>query len=239
MSISLASNTLTSSIYHKKAPTDSPLLKTEDASQTQRSTGLSEADKKLLSLRKLSDESQKLVESIYTDARSALQAGQGKAYLTNLDAKSLEALQGAAALADPINVASLSNEGAENLLRAPSEAVDRDGDGLIETGIAKTLQFPPANASPDLRAAWEKATANIDEGDKLTLSLLVSGASASVGDGPVRGGNFTQDFDWKSFINDRIYTNNISKHLNSSEEYNKIDSQLRGFLDALKEQGLA
>lgn len=221
-----------------------PLIFERKSTALSDSPALSENDKKLLAVRGLNTQQQQKVASIYSDARHAVQAGQGKNYLANLDAKSLQLLQGAAGLAEPIDAAAVSEEGAENLLLAPSRAVDRDGDGLIQTGIAHTLQFPPPDASPQLREAWEKTTASLDEGDALTLRLVVGGAllggkAVAVGNAPVEGSKLSADFDWGSYISDRIYTNNLARPYNSAEAYQKIDSQLKNFLAALKEQGLA
>lgn len=197
---------------------------------------LNEADKSILQARGLDSSKQQKAASIYADARTAVQKGQGKNYLATLDAQALEVLQGAAGLAGPIDVAALSEEGAENLLLKPSEAVDLDGDGLIRTGNALGLQFPPANASPELRAAWEKTTAGLDDGDSLTLSLLLSGASASVYDSTVSGGNFPPDYDWKAHVIERINANDLAKQYNSAQQYQKIDAQLHQFLAALEAQ---
>lgn len=215
--------------------------KSQTLQESAGSSELSAQDAKLLAARGLNNEQQKTVASIYSKARSAVQSGQGKNYLASLDAQSLQALQGAAALADPIHVEALTQEGADNLLLAPSQAIDRNGDGLVETGIARGLQFPPAGASPALRAAWEKTTAGLSDGDVLTLSLQLSGATTAVavGNAAIQQTAGSEQVNWRSYLEDRIYTNNLGRQFNSSSEYHKLDAQLHSFLAALEEQGLA
>jgi len=96
-----------------------------------------------------------------------------KQVLSDMSGDELALLQKATSLADSINVSSLSNEGAVNLLAQPDKTgmVDLNNDGLVEIGKAKMVTFPPLNAPHSIHAAWEKATKNMAEGDKMIMQL--------------------------------------------------------------------
>lgn len=96
-----------------------------------------------------------------------------KQVLSELSPEELNLLQKATSLAEPIRVDSLSNEGAVNLLAQPDKTgmVDLNNDGIVEVGIGKMITFPPVNAPASVFKAWEKATENMSEGDKLTMQL--------------------------------------------------------------------
>lgn len=200
---------------------------------------LSQDDKQVLSMRGMSSGQQDAVNAVYAKARSAVQSGQGKGFLASLDTQSLVLLQQASGLALPVNVAALSEEGAENLLLAPTEAVDLNGDGMIQRGAALGCPFPPVNASPELRAAWEKTASSMSEGDALTLKLMVGAPSISIDGSDMKGQDFSGDFDWNGYMKKLIEGNDVSRPFNSPQQSDKIDRQLHAFWAALKEQGLA
>ena len=51
--------------------------------------------------------------------------------------------------------------------------VDLNNDGLVEVGEGKTIHFPPVNAPASVKAAWQKATAELSESEKATLALTM------------------------------------------------------------------
>jgi hypothetical protein len=216
-----------------------PLMKGRHAPDLSAPFALSQDDRQVLSMRGMSEGQQDAVSSLYAKARAAVQGGQGRGFLASLDTQSLALLQQAASLAVSVNVSTLTEEGAENLLLAPTEAVDLNGDGMIQVGAALTSSFPPVNASPELRAAWEKTASGMNERDVMTLSFKLSGVSISLDGGSIKGRNFSGDFDWNGYMQNLIASNDMSKPYNSSEQYQKINDQLLGFWAALKEQGLA
>jgi hypothetical protein len=132
---------------------------------------LSEKSLNLLNLRQLNKDEIRQFSEILTDANR--QQGSAKPILLDMSADELALIQKANSLADPINVASLSEEGAANLLSQPdnSDKVDLNNDGIVEVGAARTVVFPPVNAPNGVKSAWESATAGMSEGDKLTLEL--------------------------------------------------------------------
>ena len=216
-----------------------PPMKGRHAPDLSAPFALSQDDRQVLSMRGMSEGQQDAVSSLYAKARAAVQGGQGRGFLASLDTQSLALLQQAASLAAPVNVSTLTEEGAENLLLAPTEAVDLNSDGMIEVGAALTSSFPPVNASPELRAAWEKTASGMNERDAMTLSFKLSGVSISLDGGSIKGQDFSGGFDWKGYMQKLIASNDMSKPYNSPEQYQKVNDQLLSFWAALKEQGLA
>ena len=100
-------------------------------------------------------------------------SNSAKETLQNMSVAELAMLQKAHSLADPIHVASLSEEGATNLLAQPdhSDSVDVNNDGIVEVGIAKNIVFPPVNAPKFVKEAWDEATAGMPKSDKMMLEL--------------------------------------------------------------------
>ncbi len=102
-----------------------------------------------------------------TDNRSATQV------LSGMSADELKLLQTATRRANPIQIDSLSQEGAINLLAQPDKTgmVDLNNDGIVEIGVGKMVTFPPVNAPPQVQDAWDKATENISFFEKSTLQM--------------------------------------------------------------------
>jgi len=96
-----------------------------------------------------------------------------KQVLADMSQDELRLLQKATSLAEPINVSTLSQEGAINLLAQPDRTgmVDLNNDGIVEIGAARSISFPPINAPENVHKAWEKATEGLSEGDKLHMEL--------------------------------------------------------------------
>lgn len=131
----------------------------------------SEKSLSLLNLRKLSQDEIQQFSELLTEAKS--QQASPKNTLLAMSADELKLIQKANSLADPINVSSLSEEGAANLLSQPdnSDKVDLNNDGIVEVGAAKSIIFPPVNAPDFVKSAWERATADMAEGDKFILEF--------------------------------------------------------------------
>ena len=125
----------------------------------------------LLNLRQLNQDEIQQFSEILSEAKN--QQSSPKNTLLAMSADELALVQKANSLAYSIDVASLSEEGAANLLSQPdnSDKVDLNNDGIVEVGVAKTLIFPPVNAPASVKLAWESATADMSEMDKLTLEL--------------------------------------------------------------------
>jgi hypothetical protein len=231
---------ISSSVRASSMLAANPLLKGRHNPDFSSSFALSADDHRVLAMRGLSGDEQAKVEAIYASARDSVASGNGLEFLKSLDTDSLSLLQEAASLADPINTGNVSEEGAENLLLAPTEAVDLDRDGLIETGIGKGIQFPPVDASPELRQAWETTIANRDPGDVMTMTLQLAGPRVHIDDSTVTQTDVSADgFDWQSYVGRLLQGNEISRPYNSTETYQKTKSFLNDFLTNLRDVGLA
>lgn len=112
--------------------------------------------------------------AVLMDAQARLSDNESaKEVLSSMSKQDLQQVQHAAGLVDRIQVASLSNEGALNLLSQPdkSDMVDLNNDGLVEVGVSRAIVFPPVNAPNSVKAAWDDATQGMTEQDKLVMEL--------------------------------------------------------------------
>ncbi len=96
-----------------------------------------------------------------------------KQVLNDMSGSELKLLQKASSLADSIHVASLSKEGAVNLLAQPDNTglVDINNDGIVEVGAGRHMIFPPVNAPAHVKEAWDKSTEGLSFQDKMVLEL--------------------------------------------------------------------
>lgn len=135
------------------------------------SVQFSEKSLNLLSLRQLNNDEIQQFSDILNQAKE--EQGSAKDKLNAMSADELALVQKANSLAVPINVSSLSEEGAANLLSHPdhSDKVDLNNDGIVEVGAARNLIFPPVNAPAYVKAAWESTTADMSGSDKMMLEL--------------------------------------------------------------------
>ena len=92
-------------------------------------------------------------------------------FLRGLSQDELTVVQNVQHLAAPIDVDSLTEEGALNLLLPPAAQVDLNRDGLTQTGIGYGMRFPSSNTPPEVVAAWEEATAGMSLGDRMIYEL--------------------------------------------------------------------
>lgn len=95
-------------------------------------------------------------------------------FLALLSPSELEVVQRVHNLAQPIEVGSLTEEGALNLLLPPATQVDLDGDGITMSGAARGLRFPDSNTPAEVVRAWEEATAGMPVGDRMTYELRMA-----------------------------------------------------------------
>ena len=138
------------------------------------SISLSSESVSLLQLRGLSGQQVEDFAALLNQANQRLeQEIPAKQVLREMADDDLELLQKATSLADTINVNAISNEGAINLLAEPDKTgmVDLNNDGIVEIGKSQMVTFPPVNAPDHIHQAWDKATANMAEGDKMILQL--------------------------------------------------------------------
>jgi len=138
------------------------------------STSFSTESMNLLQTRGLSEtqitDFASLLEEAHEQQENNLSA---KEVLNTMSNSELQLLQTATSLAAPINVNSLSKEGAMNLLAQPDKTglVDLNNDGIVEVGAARNIMFPPVNAPAHVKDAWDKATEGLSFFDKAVLEL--------------------------------------------------------------------
>lgn len=152
-------------------------------SQSTSSISLSSESVGLLQLRGLSDQQVDDFAALLDKANNQLeQNSSAKQVLSAMSADEIKLLQQATSLAKPIQVSSLSNEGAINLLAQPDKTgmVDLNNDGLVEIGVGKMITFPSVNAPVHVQDAWDKATENMSEGDKLMMQLHMHTATYGI-----------------------------------------------------------
>tara|TARA_R110002111_G_scaffold2705_4_gene17929 strand:- start:12942 stop:13790 length:849 start_codon:yes stop_codon:yes gene_type:complete len=89
-----------------------------------------------------------------------------QSFLQKLSRDELAVIQKVQSLASPIQVGSLTEEGALNLLLPPATQVDLNNDGITRTGLAKGLRFPSSNTPAAVVKAWEETTEGMSFGEK-------------------------------------------------------------------------
>lgn len=137
----------------------------------------------LLRVRQVSDAAIQQFKEILARADTANAQANPKAFLNSLSATEMEVLRKVHSLADTIDVSSLNNEGAANLLVQPGSAEDLDNNGLTSIGAANLLTFPPRNAPESFKAAWAAATEGKSFADIPTHMIFAVGL-ANIGREP-------------------------------------------------------
>jgi len=115
----------------------------------------------------LKQEYGEVLERAFTEGGYA----QPKDFLKKLTTDELKVVQNANWLADSIEVNSLSEEGALNLLLPGAAQVDLNQDGMTQTGLAYGVKFPDSNTPLEVVEAWDEATADLSFGEKSIYEL--------------------------------------------------------------------
>lgn len=116
-------------------------------------------------LRGVGADDQREYAAILNEAYSSGAMSDPNAYLQSLSASELDVVRRIRCLADTINPATISQEGATNLLLPEGYSVDLNRDGIDELGAAKTLHFPPRDAPQAFQDAWFQATQGLEWAD--------------------------------------------------------------------------
>lgn len=111
-----------------------------------------------------------LLEDAHQQQENNISATQ---ILQNMTKSELALIQTVTSLAAPIDVNSLSKEGATNLLAQPDRTglVDLNNDGIVEVGAGRNIMFPSVNAPAYAKAAWDKATEGLSFQDKAIIEF--------------------------------------------------------------------
>lgn len=94
-----------------------------------------------------------------------------KTFLSGLSSEELGVVQKVNALAEPIRVDSLTDEGALNLLIPPPAQVDVNHDGLTQAGVGYGIRFPDSSTPADVVVAWEETTEGMSSWDRAHREL--------------------------------------------------------------------
>lgn len=113
-------------------------------------------------------------EEIYEEAKDqGISVYTAKEFLNSLSKEKLSTLQNYTRLADEINVDSLSDEGAYNLLLHHYEKFDFNKDGMRENGMAKTKGFIPESLDSTTKKALVETYNTMDFRDVAMSSLIM------------------------------------------------------------------
>lgn len=151
---------------------------------------ISEEARSLLAARQVSETDVQSLQALLARAQQSGAAGDPKAFLGSLSREELGVLQRAQCLAEPIDVSSLSYEGAANLLVEPGKAQDLDNNGLTQVGEANLMVFPPQNAPESFKAAWKKASEGMSPLD-LPGHMVLKVGIANIRRDPVSGMSYS------------------------------------------------
>lgn len=94
-----------------------------------------------------------------------------KGFIDGLSKEEMATLQHINRLADPIDVDSLTQEGALNLMVPRPAQVDLDFDGLTEVGKGYMIRFPDSRTPEAVVNAWNETTAGMDEMERSFFGL--------------------------------------------------------------------
>ncbi len=112
-------------------------------------------------------------EKIYSKAQEeGVGISNAKEFLNSLSSDELSTIQNFALLVDEINVDSLSDEGAYNLLLHHYEKYDFNGDGYRENGISKGMGLIPDGLPSDAKKALVETFNNMDSKEMLIASAI-------------------------------------------------------------------
>jgi len=125
--------------------------------------------------RQVSEAQQATFKDVLQKAQTDQAQSDPKGFLRTLTAVELSAVQSAHCLGQPIDVNSLNQEGAANLLVQPGAEQDLDNNGLTSVGAANMFTFPPNNAPESFKAAWAQATEGRSFGDIPAQMILAAG----------------------------------------------------------------
>ncbi|TAN68134.1 MAG: hypothetical protein EPN17_09845 [Methylobacter sp.] len=129
----------------------------------------------LMQVRQVSDEAAQQFKDILAKANTSNAQAAPKAFLNGLSPTEMETLRQVHSLGDSINVSSISNEGATNLLVQPGSEQDLDNNGLTSVGAANGFTFPPRNAPESFKAAWASASEGMSFKDIPTHMIFAVG----------------------------------------------------------------
>mgnify|MGYP000712820896 CR=1 FL=1 len=113
-------------------------------------------------------------EEIYNKAKDEkVTISSAKDFLNSLSKEELNTLQHHTLLVNDINVNSLSDEGAYNLLLHHYEQYDFDKDGFVSTGEGKSMSWLPTNMPNKEKEVLVETLNELDEKDRFQSLLML------------------------------------------------------------------
>ena len=161
-------------------------------------------------------------EKIYEEAKSEnITISNAKEFLNALSKDELSTLQNYTRLVDEIDVDSLSDEGAYNLLLHHYEKYDFNSDGIIEDGKAKTNSLIPESLDSTTKKALVETFNTMGFGEVMMASIAMFPLSIQVVNGEVIPQK--QDYSYTDIINniERILD---PENKNSTEKFKSVIS---------------
>ncbi len=142
-------------------------------------------------------------EELYNRAKEEkVSISNAKEFLDSLSKEELSTLQHYTLLADDINVDSLSDEGAYNLLLHHYEKYDFDNDGLISNGISTGMGFIPINMPNSEKELLVESLNELDDKDRfLSMAMLFPLPMLKEVNGEVIQVGSKEEFDYDFILN--------------------------------------
>lgn len=170
-------------------------------------------------------------EKIYEEAKEqGVSVSNAKEFLNSLSKEELSALQNYTRLADEIDVDSLSDEGAYNLLLHHYEKYDFNKDGIREDGIAKTKGLIPESLDSTTKKALVETYNNMDFKDVMISSFIMFPPSIKIENGQIVEGVY-KEYTYEDIKNN---INTLLDPKSQSETSEKTKEMLRTLLSALE-----
>ena len=114
-------------------------------------------------------------EELYNKAKEEnVSMSNAKDFLNSLTKDELSTLQHYTMLADNINVDSLDDEGAYNLLLHHYEKYDFNNDGLVSNGISKGMELIPSNMPKEEKEVFVKTLNEMNEKDRFAAMAMIT-----------------------------------------------------------------
>lgn len=137
---------------------------------------LGQVHMELASRRGISNADEEAFASILNDAYASDGVDDPVAFLKTLSPDELDVIGRVHGLAVSIDPATVSKEGAANLLLPDGYTVDLNRDGMEDIGPGRTMHFPPRDAPQAFVDAWTAATEGMTEMDAASYGLVMHGA---------------------------------------------------------------
>lgn len=113
-------------------------------------------------------------QKIHNDAKEKrVNISNAKDYLENLTKNELSTLQNYTRLVNEIDIDTLSDEGAYNLLLEHYEKYDFNNDGIVEDGIGKGIPLIPSHFSNTQKKALVDTFNSMESSNMLSMSILL------------------------------------------------------------------